>query len=83
MLGVHVVQSIRTVARAKLRKKTPLPGADLAVTLAEYVRIACALLDVPVRGGSLVHALHALFALYVECAEHPGLAHITPPAAIG
>lgn len=66
-----------------LLETTPLPSAELDVSLPEYARIICALLDIPVRGGSLVHALHALFALLIECGEHPGLAAVTLPPMPG
>ena len=56
----------------------PLPGADLDASFADYARLACALLDVPVR-ASLVHALHAMFALYVDAREHPALAAYIMP----
>ena len=61
----------------------PLPSADLDVSLADYLRIACALLDVPVRANGLVHAAYALFALFLDARDHPGLAAYTLPDPVG
>ncbi|CAG9312112.1 unnamed protein product [Blepharisma stoltei] len=45
-----------------------LPGPDLEVDLGTYVRIVCAILDIPVHNlpnnKSLVESLHLLFTLY-------------------
>jgi intraflagellar transport protein 46 len=42
-----------------------LPSKDLDVSLEDYVRIVCALFDIPVH-GSLTESLHVLFTLYSE-----------------
>lgn len=42
-----------------------LPTADTELSLEEFARVACALLDIPVH-GSLVQSLHVLFTLYHE-----------------
>lgn len=41
----------------------PRPGIDL--TLEEYARMLCALLDVPVYDGLLVESVHALLGLFL------------------
>ena len=41
----------------------PLPGLDLDI--ADYVRVVCALLDIPVY-DKLTESLHVLFTLYAE-----------------
>lgn len=46
----------------------PLPGADLDLTLEEYARVICALLDIPVK-GNLVESVHLLFTLYQQFKE--------------
>lgn len=56
----------------ELLKTNALPGADLDMTVDEYARVVCALLDIPVypsatsAAGSLVQSLHVLFTLYGE-----------------
>jgi intraflagellar transport protein 46 len=56
----------------ELLKTNALPGADLDLSVEEYARIVCALLDIPVypsatsAAGSLVQSLHVLFTLYGE-----------------
>jgi len=46
-------------------KKTPLPSAEMDMTLAQYAKVACALLDIPIH-SNLVESLHVLFTLYSE-----------------
>ena len=40
-------------------------GAELGLSLPEYVDVLCALLDIPVYSNR-VHSLHLLFSLYSE-----------------
>jgi intraflagellar transport protein 46 len=65
------------------RPQVPLPPADLEVSVDEYARVVCGLLDIPVHSGGagaaggsgpgpLIQALHLLFTLY---AEFQGNAH--------
>lgn len=49
----------------ELLKELKLPGADINVTLKEYVSIVCTLLDIPIHNGKRVEALHVLFTLFV------------------
>ncbi|OQR87178.1 hypothetical protein ACHHYP_09405 [Achlya hypogyna] len=44
-----------------------LPTADLQVSLHDFARIVCVLLDIPVYPGQLKQSLHVLFTLYQEC----------------
>jgi intraflagellar transport protein 46 len=41
----------------------PLPTAEMDLSVEEYTRVICALLDIPVK-GNLVESLHVLFSLY-------------------
>jgi intraflagellar transport protein 46 len=41
----------------------PLPTADMDLSLEEYTRVICAMLDIPVK-GNIVESLHVLFTLY-------------------
>ncbi|KAJ8598200.1 hypothetical protein CTAYLR_005527 [Chrysophaeum taylorii] len=50
-------------------KDIVLPDADIDLSLPEFARLACALLDVPVY-DNLVESLHLLFSLYLEFAEN-------------
>ncbi|KAF4150248.1 Intraflagellar transport complex B protein 46 C terminal [Phytophthora infestans] len=49
----------------ELLGKTTLPGADLDMGLEQYVRVICALLDIPVH-KNVYESLHVLFTLYLE-----------------
>ncbi|KAG6971184.1 hypothetical protein JG688_00004535 [Phytophthora aleatoria] len=49
----------------ELLSKTTLPGADLDMGLEQYVRVICALLDIPVH-KNVYESLHVLFTLYLE-----------------
>lgn len=49
----------------QLLKTTPLPSADMNMDLATYVRVICALLDIPVY-EKLTDSLHLLFTLFSE-----------------
>jgi intraflagellar transport protein 46 len=41
----------------------PLPTADMDMSLEEYTKVICAMLDIPVK-GNIVESLHVLFSLY-------------------
>ncbi|KAL4088461.1 hypothetical protein PRIC1_012881 [Phytophthora ramorum] len=49
----------------ELLSKTILPSADLDMGLEQYVRVICALLDIPVH-KNVYESLHVLFTLYLE-----------------
>ena len=53
----------------ELLKTTPLPDEHLEGTIAEFAKIACGLLDVPVY-DSIVESLHVLFSVYLEFTEN-------------
>ena len=46
-------------------RQIPLPPPELDVPLAEYARICCALLDIPVH-TNVIESLHVMFSLYSE-----------------
>jgi intraflagellar transport protein 46 len=45
----------------------PPPGIDLDID--QYVRMLCAILDIPVH-SNLVESLHVMFTLYLEFREN-------------
>ncbi|KAK1942220.1 Intraflagellar transport protein 46 [Phytophthora citrophthora] len=49
----------------ELLSKSTLPSADLDMSLEQYVRVICALLDIPVH-KNVYESLHVLFTLYLE-----------------
>lgn len=49
----------------ELLGKTSLPGASMDMALEQYVRVICALLDIPVH-KNVYESLHVLFTLYLE-----------------
>eukprot|EP00644_Phytophthora_capsici_P016718 jgi/Phyca11/572302/estExt2_Genewise1.C_PHYCAscaffold_470258 len=49
----------------ELLSKSTLPSADLDMGLEQYVRVICALLDIPVH-KNVYESLHVLFTLYLE-----------------
>jgi len=56
-------------------EQVPFPNGDLKISLEEYVRIICGMLDIPVHklsnSKSLVEALHVVFTLYLEFKQNP------------
>jgi intraflagellar transport protein 46 len=46
----------------------PLPTTDMDLTLEEYSRVICAMLDIPVK-GNLIESLHVLFTLFQQFRE--------------
>ncbi|KAF4686838.1 Intraflagellar transport protein 46 [Perkinsus olseni] len=59
----------------------PDPSPDLDVDLVTYIRIICAMLDIPVHDNStasIIEALHMLFSLYLDFTSNPHFA--TPPS---
>lgn len=72
---VHYVRPMPDVERLmqewppefeELLKSVPLPGPDLDLSLDDYARVVCGILDIPVYGASVVPSLHVLFTLYNE-----------------
>ena len=59
-----------------------LPGPEIDLPLAEYAKMICGLLDIPVHKlgnkKSIVEALHLLFSLYAEFKENPHFRHQKP-----
>ncbi len=43
-----------------------LPGANLDVSLEEFAKLCCAIVDIPVYGNSTIPSLHLLFSLFAE-----------------
>ncbi|CEG37820.1 intraflagellar transport protein 46 homolog isoform x1 [Plasmopara halstedii] len=48
-----------------LLSKTALPSADLDLSVEQYARVICALLDIPIH-KNVYESLHVLFTLYLE-----------------
>lgn len=44
-------------------QSVPLPAADLDLSIEEYAKIICAILDIPIR-GNIIESLHVFFSLY-------------------
>lgn len=53
---------------------TPLPQVDVDVSLEEYARTICAILDIPVY-KNLSESLHVLFTLYMEFSSNQHFMH--------
>ena len=49
----------------EMLKSVPIPGADLDLSVEEYVRVICAILDIPVK-RNIIESLHHLFALFAQ-----------------
>ena len=47
----------------------PLPTADLDLSLEEYAKIICALLEIPVK-NNIIESLHVLFSVYMQFKEN-------------
>ena len=47
-----------------------LPGVETELSLEEYARVVCAIMDVPIYDENYVEALHVLFTLYMEFKEN-------------
>ena len=74
----------------ELLRSVPLPNADMNMSLDEFARTACALVDIPVHApvagaalapGPLIQSLHLLFSLYCEFRDNPHFAHLAPGAS--
>ena len=49
----------------ELLKEIQLPGTDMDMSLTEYVKLICTIMDIPVY-GNVVESLHVLFTLFSE-----------------
>jgi len=65
MPDIEALMQIWPAPIEELFENNPLPDADINLDLASYVRLVCAMLDIPVY-GSLTEALHVLFTLYSD-----------------
>lgn len=54
----------------KLLSTTSLPSPDLDLTLLEYTKVLCSLLDIPVYENP-IESLHLMFSLFVELKNNP------------
>lgn len=66
MPDIEALMQIWPVQMEELLETCRLPDADLQVDLASYVRIVCAMLDIPVHGDKLTESLHVLFTLFSD-----------------
>jgi intraflagellar transport protein 46 len=65
---------------ALVREKIPLPNVNLECSNAEFIKIWCSILDVPVYDGNIVESLHVLFTTYMEFTANQ---HFMPNQAAG
>merc|ERR1719181_543986 len=65
MPDIEALMQIWPAPIEEMLETTRLPDADLAVDLADYVRLMCSMLDIPVH-GSLTESLHVFFTLYSD-----------------
>ncbi|OHT00258.1 hypothetical protein TRFO_33081 [Tritrichomonas foetus] len=49
----------------EMLKTVPIPGADMDLSVEEYVRVICAILEIPVK-GNMVESLYHLFSLFAQ-----------------
>lgn len=54
----------------QLLATTPLPSPDLDLSLADYAKALCNLLDIPVYDNP-IESLHLMFTLYLEFKNNP------------
>lgn len=55
----------------------PLPKSEIDLSLEDYAKVVCSILDIPVK-GNIIESLHLLFSLYLRFAENP---HFRPRTA--
>jgi hypothetical protein len=58
-----------------LSVQTRLPSSSMDMTLQEYARICCSIVDIPVH-NSVTQSLHVLFTLYSEFKNNPHFGNI-------
>ena len=49
-----------------VKDKIPLPDVNLDMSMEEYIKVWCSILDVPVYDGHITESLHVLFTTYME-----------------
>lgn len=54
-------------------KNTKLPGPEMQMSLEDYARVLCAIMDVPVY-DNLIESLHVVFSLFMEFKDNPHFA---------
>jgi hypothetical protein len=54
----------------QLLATSPLPSPDLDLTIAEYARVLCSLLDIPTYDNP-IESLHLMFSLYIDFRNNP------------
>lgn len=53
-----------------LLQSVPLPSPDLDLSLTEYVKILCSILDIPVYDNP-IESLHVMFSLFMDFRDNP------------
>lgn len=54
-----------------------LPTSEIDLSLEDYARVICSILDIPVK-GNIIESLHLLFSLYLRFVDNP---HFRPSTA--
>lgn len=54
----------------KLLAATPLPSPDLDLSIAEYAKVLCSMLDIPTYDNP-IESLHLMFSLFIEFKNNP------------
>lgn len=57
----------------EMLSKSTLPGPDMELSLEEYAKVICAIMDVPVY-DNIIESLHVIFSLYMEFKDNPHFA---------
>ena len=52
-------------------EKIQLPSPDLDLTLPEYAKMLCSILDIPTYDNSPIEPLHVMFSLYLDFKNNP------------
>merc|ERR1711871_1480785 len=66
----------------QLLKEIELPGAGIDLDIRDYVRVVCAILDIPVY-NSMTESLHVLFTLYSEFRNNQHFVNMGADAGVG
>ena len=70
MPDIDSLMEVWPEAFEQMLNSTPLPSPDLDLSLAEYAKTLCAVLDIPTYDNP-IESLHLMFSLFIDFRNNP------------
>jgi intraflagellar transport protein 46 len=70
MPDIETLMDVWPESFEQLLRSVALPSPDLDLSLLEYVKVLCAVLDIPVYDNP-IESLHVMFSLFMDFRDNP------------